>query len=538
MIDRKLSKATRQGGMPPGGAYAGRRAWHTPALLAGLVAVHLLAVRPAAEAQSLPTVVDPNLSVRPVVTGLSQPTSMAFLGRDDFFVVEKASGQVKRVVNGQVQGVVLDLAVNSGSERGLLGIALHPDFPDNPGVYLYWAESSTGGDTTALANVPDLGNRVDRFEWNGTALTQGPNIIRLRARQTDAGQGERGNHNGGVIAFGPDRKLYIFIGDNGRRGWTQNLFFGPFGPGIPDDQLGGPAPDDAHLTGVMLRLNDDGTAPNDNPFARVDAATANAMLRAAGITPTPALTAQVVANIHKIFGYGFRNSFGFDFDPETSALWLQENADDAFTEINLVAPGLNGGWIQLMGPVERYQEFRLIEQTMFGSALQQVRWPPSRLAPTVQEALSRLVMFPGAHFSDPEFSWKFEVAPAGMGFMRGRALGPQYEGDLFLGASRDSTAGPANNTFGADGYLVRFNLTGNRRKIAVDDPRLEDRVADNLTKHEVTESESLLFGRGFGVGTDIQTGPNGNLYVVSLTKGTVFEVYRKSPQDRSGRGPS
>ena len=67
--------------------------------------------------------------------------------------------------------------------------------------------------------------------------------------------------------------------------------------------------------------------------------------------------------------------------------------------------------------------------------------------------------------------------------------------------------------------MLRFNLTGNRRAIDVDDPRLEDRVADNKHKWEITESESLLFGRDFGVGTDVQTGPNGNLYVVSLTDG-------------------
>jgi len=540
MNDRKEATTSSRGGIPSGSNHVRRQARQTATLLAGLLAVQLLAVSPPVEAQSLPTVLDPNLAVRPVITGLSSPTSMAFLGPDDFFVIEKASGQVKRVVGGKLQGVVLDLAVNSGSERGLLGIALHPDFPADPGVYLYWTESSTGVDTAVLSEVPNLGNRVDRFLWNGSTLTRGPNIIRLHARQADAGQGERGNHNGGVIAFGPDEKLYIFIGDNGRRGWTQNLFFGPFGPGIPDDQLGGPAPDDAHLTGVLLRLNDDGTSPHDNPFAKVTPQLVNALLVAAGIVPTPELSSQVVANLHKIFGYGFRNSFGFDFDPKHGNLWLQENADDASTEINLVEPGLNGGWIQIMGPVERYQEFKFIEQTMFGSALQQIRWPPSRLAPTVQEALSRLVMFPGAHYSDPEFSWKFEIAPAGMGFMTGRGLGKQYEGDLFLGASRDSTAGPANNTFGADGFLLRFSLTGNRRKIAVDDPRLEDRVADNLTKHEITESESLLFGTGFGVGTDVQTGPNGNLFVVSLTKGSVFEVYLKSSSPgRSGpnRGP-
>jgi hypothetical protein len=61
----------------------------------------------------------------------------------------------------------------------------------------------------------------------------------------------------------------------------------------------------------------------------------------------------------------------------------------------------------------------------------------------------------------------------------------------------------------------------------VDDPRLEDRVADNLAKYDLTESESLLFGTGFGIGTDIQTGPNGNLYVVSLTAGTIYEIYRR-----------
>src|SRR4030095_6173225 len=66
--------------------------------------------------------------------------------------------------------------------------------------------------------------------------------------------------------LGPDGKLYIFFGDQGRRGQLQNLPDGPFGPGQPDDQFGGPEPDNAHLSGVILRLNDDGTAPADNPF--------------------------------------------------------------------------------------------------------------------------------------------------------------------------------------------------------------------------------------------------------------------------------
>jgi hypothetical protein len=124
-------------------------------------------------------------------------------------------------------------------------------------------------------------------------------------------------------------------------------------------------------------------------------------------------------------------------------------------------------------------------------------------------------MLPGAHYSDPEFSWKFEVAPGGIGFVHGRGLGPQFAGDLFMGGARDTLL---------DGHLFRFKLTGDRRRVAVDDPRLDDRVADNLGKFDITESESLLLGRGFGVITDIETGPNGNLFLVSLSHGAIYEI--------------
>jgi aldose sugar dehydrogenase len=466
----------------------------------------------AAMGQSLlaqdPSVIDPNLAVRPVVGGLALPTSMAFLGPDDLLVLEKNSGMVKRVVDGVVQGVVLDLAVNFGSERGLLSIALHPQFPVNPGVYLYWTESATAADTNVLSETPLLGNRVDRFVWDGSTLTLDSNIIRIRAIQQDAGQPERGNHNGGVIRFGPDGKLYIVVGDVGRRGHMQNLPCGPSpdcpGPTVADDQFGGPEPDDAHLTGVVLRLNDDGTAPADNPF----------------FGPGATIGGQAGANIQKIFAYGVRNSFGMAFDPKSGALWVQENGDDTFSELNRVEPGMNSGWVQIMGPVSRVNEFKSIEVNFGPGSLQQIRWPPTLIADTPEEALSRLYMLPGSSFSDPEFSWKFEVSPGGIGFVDGRALGPQYDGRLFVGGARD---------FLEDGHLFMMKLTGNRRKIAVDDPRIEDRVADNLGKWEITESESLLFGRDFGVVTDIQTGPNGNLYLVSLSKGTVYEIHRNRP---------
>jgi len=513
------------------------------ALLAGTVfAAALLAAASTAPvgAQTGPTVVDPSLGVRTVVSGLVTPSTMAFLGPNDFLVLEKNTGRVQRVVGGAVESTVLDLSVNNASERGLLGIALHPRFPANPGVYLYWTcrtiaapadpfrpdEQACSDDPGAMVGQPDtddilrvplLGNRVDRFVWTGSTLVFDRNLKKLRAFQSDGapdppGQGDvaqppRGNHDGGPIAFGPDGKLYVATGDLGRRGQMQNLPNGPTPP-TADDQFGGPQPDNAHLSGVILRLNDDGTTPTDNPFFAAGAA----------------MGGETGANVQRLYAYGLRNTFGIAFDPVSGSLWDQQNADDAFDELNRVERGMNGGWVQIMGPVERIAQFKQIEMTLPpsgglpGAQLQQIRWPPSNIADTPGEALSRLFVLPGSHYSDPEFSWKFAVPPAGIGFLSSGALGPQYRDDLFAGAATP-------NTFG--GYLFRFNLTGNRRKIGVDDPRLEDRVADNNAKNDITESESLLFGTDFGVGTDIETGPNGNLFVVSLSHGAVYEIFRR-----------
>ena len=210
-----------------------------PAFLAPLPL--LLAATGSVDQLRCQTMVDPALGVATVVDGLVAPIAMAFLGPDDFLVTEKASGQVKRVTNGSVTGVVLDLAVNSASERGLLGIALHPDFPATPWVYLFHTESTTGADTGLVGETTLLGNRVDRFAWNGSTLAFDRNVIRMRAFQNDLNGVTnpqnpfqnpapvlRGNHDGGVVRFGPDGKLYVILGDVGRRGFTQNNLASPF----------------------------------------------------------------------------------------------------------------------------------------------------------------------------------------------------------------------------------------------------------------------------------------------------------------------
>jgi glucose/arabinose dehydrogenase len=100
----------------------------------------------------------------------------------------------------------------SGSEHGLLGIAIHPDFPSSPFVYLFYTQSNTSGGSSGSP----LPNRVYRYTWNGSALVNPSLILDLPVTPGP-------NHNGGTMTFGPDGKLYIVIGDLNRDGQLQNL---------------------------------------------------------------------------------------------------------------------------------------------------------------------------------------------------------------------------------------------------------------------------------------------------------------------------
>jgi glucose/arabinose dehydrogenase len=250
-------------------------------------------------ALAVPTVNDPNLTATQLVGGLNVPTTMAFIGPNDILVLQKNDGKVRRVLNGVLQASpVLDLDVSNDSERGLLGIALHPNFSANHLVYLYFTESSTDGGSPTF-------NRVVRYTWDGNNLVNQEPIINLPATPGP-------NHDGGIIIFGPDNKLYIVIGDLNRNGQLQN-------------NSSGAAPDD---TGVNLRLNDDGTAAAGNPFGGS-------------------------VGFEKYFAYGIRNSFGMAFDPVSGTLWITHNGPGSYDEIDLVDAGFNSGWNKIMGPDSR-----------------------------------------------------------------------------------------------------------------------------------------------------------------------------------------
>jgi hypothetical protein len=131
-----------------------------------------------------PTLTDTNLTVRSVFTGLNFPTSLAFLGDNDMLLLEKNTGKVQHAANGAMT-TVLDLAVNSASERGLLGIVLDPSFATNHFVYLYWtdrAPAPTDPFTPSMTEGPDQPQMGDVVELavlvRGAALDRAHEVIR------------------------------------------------------------------------------------------------------------------------------------------------------------------------------------------------------------------------------------------------------------------------------------------------------------------------------------------------------------------------
>ncbi len=338
-----------------------------------------LALLPAG-ASAGPKAEDGDLAVELVTKDVIAPVAMAFIGPDDFLVLEKNDGRVQRFASG-ARTQVLDLAVNRAGERGLLGIAVHPDFAaavdPKPWVYLYYTPSGSAGD------IDDSGatgtNQVDRFTWNGIALVGRTPILTL--------PGDDSNHNGGTLAFGPDEKLYGVNGDNNRNGQLQN-------------NPAGAAPDG---TGLIFRINDDGTIPTDNPLdADMDGIDAE----------------------DKIYAYGIRNSFGLAFDPASGKLWDSENGPQAFDEINRVDPGFNSGWRRKMGPATPN--------------------PPSGLAE-----------LPGSAYADPAYSIQDPVAVTGVAFTTpNSSLGSEYVEDLFVADF-------------LHGQIYRFELNAMRDGLAV-----------------------------------------------------------------------
>jgi glucose/arabinose dehydrogenase len=220
-----------------------------------------------------------------IASGLDSPTAMSFAPDGRLFVCEQG-GRLRVIRNGALLGTpFLTVGVDSAGERGLLGVAFDPNFATNRFVYVYYT-----------ATTPAIHNRVSRFTANGDIAVPGSELVLLDLNNLSGAT----NHNGGAMHFGPDGKLYIAVGENATPSNSQTL---------------------TNLLGKMLRINADGTIPNDNPF--FNAAT---------------------GNNRAIWALGLRNPYTFAFQPGTGRMFINDVGQNTTEEINDGVAGANYGW--------------------------------------------------------------------------------------------------------------------------------------------------------------------------------------------------
>ena len=258
-------------------------------VMSGLIVLLLAAI--CFEERGIAAVVPSGFTDTPVVSGLSNPTAMAFAPDGRIFIAQQ--GGSLRVVKNDVllTQPFLTVTVNASGERGLLGVAFDPGFESNQYVYVYYT-----------ATTPAIHNRLSRFTANGDVAVAGSELILLELNNLSSAT----NHNGGAIHFGSDGKLYIAVGDNANGNNSQTL---------------------TNLLGKMLRINADGTIPSDNPFF-----------------------AQTTGNNRAIWALGLRNPFTFAFQSGTGRMFINDVGQSAFEEINDGIAASNYGWPATEGP--------------------------------------------------------------------------------------------------------------------------------------------------------------------------------------------
>ena len=305
---------------------------------------------PTAAARSRQTN-DADYAIATVVENLEHPWGMAWLPNGDILITERP-GRLRIVRNGQldptaIAGVPAVLATGQG---GLLDIALHPNFAENRLIYFTYADGAIDANRTHIA----------RATFDGQQLRDWDPIFRVSQPKP------RAQHFGSRLAWLPDGTLLAAIGDGGN-------------PPIALDGefIRQQAQNKASHLGKVIRLNDDGTAPADNPFANDPAAAP------------------------EVWTYGHRNIQGLAIDPETDRVWASEHGARGGDEVNRLDAGANYGW-PLATHSREYSGGLISPETSIPGAI------------------------------DPQAIWTPSIAPSGLVVYRGDRF-PQWQGNLFAG---------------------------------------------------------------------------------------------------------
>jgi glucose/arabinose dehydrogenase len=316
------------------------------------------------------------IRVVPIASGLTHPWSIAFLPDDRTMLVTERPGRLRIIRDGvldprPVPGLPV---IDTSYIAGLHEVALHPEFAQNHLIYLSYSKSDERGITVALA----------RGRFDGTALTDVRDIFVADAWQhARPGNPHTGTYSGRIV-FGPDHMLYLAVADRDTLSTTSNPEVRLLAQSLSSD------------AGKVLRLRDDGTIPDDNPF-----------VGRPGVKP-------------EIYTYGHRNQYGLAFHPQTGALWESEIGPLGGDEINILLPGRNYGW-PLVSLGREYDGTAVSDQPW---------WRPD--------------------IEMPVFFWVPAISPSGMVFYTGDRF-PNWKGNLFVSALGKQLQ---RLTFNAKGLLV------------------------------------------------------------------------------------
>jgi glucose/arabinose dehydrogenase len=278
-----------------------------------------------------------------VAEGLDHPWSLAFLPGGDMLVTER-SGDLRVIRAGRLdpEPIAGVPRVATRGQGGLLDVAVDPDFAENGFIYL----SYSGADGRSA------GTEVVRARFEGSSLSDARRIFRAEPKTRG------GRHFGSRLVIDRDGYLFISLGDRGDH--------------MKEAQNTG-----SHL-GSIIRVNRDGSVPDDNPFAGQ-----------AGSRP-------------EIWSYGHRNVQGMTMHPQTGAIWAHEHGPRGGDEVNIVKRGANYGWPAITYGID-YSGAIISDKTA---------------APGMEQ---------------PVVYWVPSIAPSGMAFYDGEAF-PEWRGDLFVGA--------------------------------------------------------------------------------------------------------
>jgi hypothetical protein len=343
-------------------------------------------------------------------------------------------------------------------------------------VFLYFTESGGGQDGDDAAGIVPAGNRLYRYELAQDPFTGFLKLINPKLLlDLPARPGPR--YQAGPLLVSHDQNddnngtiVYLMIGDlDHHETQSQNY----------ED---GPPPDGT--SGILVVDSEGNPLPNPTLVEQASAIDED------DDDDEEESSEEDIGMLPYYFAYGIRNSFGMDFDPVTGYLWDTENGRNIDDEINLVLPGFNSGWADIQGPASREENEDV-------------------------DVEDDLVDFDGrGEYRDPEFTWNTTVGPTAIKFYNSTQLGEQYQNDIFVG--------DINN-----GRLYHFDLNEDRTGLMLGDAVLEDKVADN---EDELSSGGVVLGTGFRSISDIEVGPDGNLYLVMYGPGKIMKISPEAQQ--------